>query len=344
MATVLRTLETLTLETLHQRGHGCLVVGTIDGEDREVFGVGDAGTNGVGPADSLFEIGSLTKLFTSLLLAEMAEEGMLGLDDPLAACLDGSSGSARRAAGRITLADLAAHTAGLPQLPLPLLVRALRSPDNPYAGITVEDVLTALGRTRLRRGVGDRYRYSSFGAGLLGVALAARAGSGYEQVVRERLCLPLGMADTTITVSGAQRARLASGHSARGDRVPAWDLPGLAGAGALRSTAADLLRFLDTQVTATPSALAWAAGRTHHPRVQVSRRLEVGLGWHISPLLGRWRMLWHNGSTGGFASFAGLVKETRVAVIALANTARPVDRLGLGILEALHHRRSHARP
>jgi CubicO group peptidase (beta-lactamase class C family) len=345
-ATVLRTVEWLTFRAFQERGGGCLVVGVIAGEARGVFGWGDSGAEGAGPRESLFEIGSLTKLFTSLLLAEMVEGGLVGFDDPLATCLRASPRAPARVDRRITLAHLATHTAGLPRLPLPLYLRALRSPpDNPYARITVDDVLAALGRTRPWRQVGDRYHYSNFGAGLLGLALASRAGSDYELAVRERLCEPLGLTDTTISVTAAQRARLAVGHSAQGRPVPAWRLPGLAGAGALRSTAADLLRFMDTQLTASPSLLAWAAGQTHRPRVQVSSRLEVGLGWHISPLLGRWRMLWHDGSTGGFASFAGLVKETRVGVVALANTAQPVDGLGLALLEALHRdRRSGGGP
>jgi D-alanyl-D-alanine-carboxypeptidase/D-alanyl-D-alanine-endopeptidase len=338
VAMALATLERLTMKAHGKREHGCLAVGVIDRDERHLIGYGESGA-AASPTSSLFEIGSLTKIFTGLLLAEMAEDGLVNLDDRLASCFKHEIRLPRHGDGAITLASLAAHTAGLPQLPLSLLPLALGSRGSPYARITGDDMLRALAHTRLRPGAGKRYHYSDFGVGLLGLALGSRAGVGYEQAVRERLCAPLGLHDTMVVTAGPQLLRMALGYSAKGIPVTAWNAPGLAGAGALRSTAADLLRFVDLQLGVSPSVLAWAAGETQRPRVRVSRRLEVGLGWHISPLLGHWRMLWHDGGTAGFASFLGMVKETRVAVIVLANTALPVDVLGLTLLEALHQDR-----
>jgi serine-type D-Ala-D-Ala carboxypeptidase/endopeptidase len=225
----------------------------------------------------------------------------------------------------ITLGDLATHTAGLSRLPHGFFLRSVRHRRNPYAWFTVDDLYAGLPATRLRRAPGGRPRYSNLGYGLLGHVLALRASCGYEQLVQERICRPLGLEDTGVAVAAAARDRFAPGHSRRGRPVPHWDLPGLAGAGALRSTVADLLAFLRLQLGEGDPALARAAALTHAPRAR-QRRVAVGLGWMRMPLLGTdHELLFHNGGTGGFRSFAGFVPATHTAVVVLSNCARSVD-------------------
>jgi CubicO group peptidase (beta-lactamase class C family) len=141
----------------------------------------------------------------------------------------------------ITLAHLATHTSGLSRLPPGLLLDAIRHREDPYARLSVDDVLDALAKTRPRRSAGERFSYSNFGAGLLGIALAHAVGFAYATLVRERITTPLGLADTVIDLDDDQRRRLAAGTKRLGGRAGPWAIPGLAGAGALRSTAADLL-------------------------------------------------------------------------------------------------------
>ncbi len=145
--------------------------------------------------------------------------------------------------------------------------------------------------------------------GLLGHVLALRAGMSYEELVAERITGPLGMTDTSIAVPAEKLAWFAQGHGRRGRPVPHWDLPSLAGAGALRSTALDPLRFLDAQLGSAPPGLAQAIRATHEPRAS-RRGQSVGLGWMIMSdrdLPGP--ILWHDGGTGGFRSIAGFVAE-----------------------------------
>jgi CubicO group peptidase (beta-lactamase class C family) len=218
--------------------------------------------------DTIFEIGSITKVFTATLLALLAERGSVALDDPANRYLP--AGAQLPVRGRpITLLDLATHSSGLPRLPKGLLwTSMLHHRDDPYALFTVSDLERAVREARLKGEPGKKVRYSNFGAGLLGHVLALSAGRPYEELVRERICGPLGLSDTRIEVPDRDLGRFAGGHDRRGRPVPHWELPALAGAGALRSTVADLLRFLELQRGDGPEALRLAARATHEPRLR----------------------------------------------------------------------------
>jgi CubicO group peptidase (beta-lactamase class C family) len=315
-----------------------LVVGCLAGGEQRVVGSGRLHTGAQDPPDggTILEIGSITKVFTGLLLADLAEEGMVGLDDPLASYLPSWVRVPTRGDRQITLGDLASHAGGLPRDPKGTLGRWLGDRRNPYAGLSVEELYAGLARTKLRRRPGERVKYSNLGAGLLGEALARAAGQPYEELVRERICRPLGMRDTMITPTGEQTSRLATGHTRRGRPVAPFQLPALAGAGALRSTATDMLRFLEANLDPARSPLASQLERTQQPRLRAAKRVDVGLGWLIARPPGKGSpVLWHNGGTGGFRSFAALARETNSAVVVLSNTTRSVDRLGLRLLKAL---------
>ncbi|MGH3814789.1 MAG: serine hydrolase domain-containing protein [Pseudonocardiaceae bacterium] len=265
----------------------------------------------------------MTKVFTATLLADMVLTGMVALDDPVQDYLP--DGVVLGVRGRpITLVDLATHTSGLPRLPRGMLRRSLQEHRNPYARYSVHDLYAALPATRLKNAPGAKIRYSNFGFGLLGHVLSLRAGRSYGQLLRERICQPLGLHDTGISVPVAARPRFARGHNRRGRPVPHWDIPTLARAGVLRSTVGDLLAFLRLHLHGTGSALAEAAALTHEPRA-LRGRVAMCLGWlQLSPR-GQ-QVLFHDGGTGGFRSFVGMVKETCTAVVILSNT-RPGQSL-----------------
>jgi serine-type D-Ala-D-Ala carboxypeptidase/endopeptidase len=331
-------VEPLVAELLvrHAGRHVGVAVGVVRGERTWSMGSGTAGPGGPSPpaANTIFEVGSVTKVFTATVLAAMVEEGLLALGDPVQEYLP--AGVELPVRGRpITLADLATHTAGLPRLPHGFVLRSLRHRRNPYAWFTVDDLYAGLPSTRLRREPGGRPRYSNLGYGLLGHVLAVRAGAGYEQLVQERICGPLGLGDTGVSVPAASRGRFAQGHDRRGRRAPHWDFRALAGAGAMRSTVADLLAFLRLQFGEGDPALARAAALTHATQSR-HRGVAVGLGWTRLPLLGtEHELLFHDGGTGGFRSFAGFVPASETAVVVLSNSARSVDALGFRILEGI---------
>jgi CubicO group peptidase (beta-lactamase class C family) len=311
-----------------------VAVGVCRGDRIATIARGRLGPRREAPDErSIFEIGSITKVFTATVLACMAETGEVALDDPVNRHLPEHARLPVR--GRpITLADLATHTSGLPRLPRGLVRLSFpRHRANPYAPFTVAHLEHATATTRLRRAPGGRPRYSNFGAGLLGHVLALRAGCDYETLVRARVCEPLGLADTRVHVPDADRARFADGHNRRGRPAAHWDAPALAGAGALRSTVADLLRFLQAQWAGGDNALARAIRATHVPRAR-QLAVEQCLGWMAVERRGV-RGLWHSGGTGGFRTFAGFTPATRCGAVVLANTARSVDAIGIDLIDAL---------
>lgn len=331
-------IEPLVAELLgrHARRSAGVVVGVLRDGQTCVIGTGTAGSGRPTPpgADTIFEIGSLTKVFTATLLAAMVDDGVVALDDPVQEHLP--AGVVLPVRQRpITLADLATQTSGLPRLPHGFLVRSLAHRRNPYTWFTVDELHAGLSDTRLRREPGTRPRYSNLGFGLLGHVLSLRADTSYEGLVRDRICRPLRLADTYISVPATALERFAQGHNRRGRPVGHWDLGALAGAGGLRSTVDDLLAFLRLELGDGPPALARAAALTQVVRTR-HRGIAIGLAWTRLPLLGTEHdVLFHNGGTGGFRSFAAFTPAAHTAVVVLSNSARSVDALGFRILERI---------
>ena len=232
-----------------------------------------------------------------------------------------------------TLEDLATHTSGLPRLPSNLNPKDAA---NPYADYSVEQLYQFLSGYQLTRDIGSKYEYSNLGGGLLGHVLARHAGMDYEKLVRSRICDPLGMRSTGIMLTDEMKTRFAVGHNAALQRVAYWDLPTLAGAGALRSTANDMLTFVAANLgyVKTPLAPAMAAMLAVRRPTGVPG-LEVGLAWHILTRDGH-EIVWHNGGTGGFRSFIGFERKTGAGVVVLSNAETPagVDDIGQHLLNS----------
>ena len=297
-----------------------IVVGLLDADGgRRVVAVG------VG-ADRVFEIGSITKVFTGSLLAQMAADGSVRLDDPVAKFLPASVRVPARNGREITLVDLATQSSGLPRLPGNM---APRDQANPYADYTVAQMYAFLSGYELPRDPGETYEYSNLGVGLLGHALALKAGMTYEELVRRRILAPLGLRETAITLSPALRARVAPGHDNEGKVVPGWDLPTLAGAGALRSTVGDMLMFLAANLDST--SVFRQAHQSRHAAGNAS--MTIGLGWHILARPGGNVITWHNGGTGGYRSFAGFDATRKIGVVVLTNASIGADDIGFHLLD-----------
>jgi CubicO group peptidase (beta-lactamase class C family) len=279
--------------------------------------------------NSVFEIGSITKVFTAILLADMADRGEVKLDDPVANYLPPGTRVPERGGRRITLLDLTTQSSGLPRMPDNLRPR---DPSNPYADYTAEQMFEFLGRYELTRDVGATYEYSNLGVGLLGQALSRRAGKSYEALIKERLLDPLEMEHTGITLTPFMRAHLARGHNAQGDVTSNWDIPAFAGAGALRSTMNDLLRFARANLAPTGGRLQRVIQATHVRRLSTGRaEMSVAMGWHIRHANGV-DVVWHNGGTGGYRTWMGFDKSRKVAAIVLTNSTPSNDDLGFELV------------
>ncbi len=270
-----------------------------------------------------FQIGSVTKVFTSLLLATYVVDGAVALDDPVGSLLPELDGTPSAAA---TLEQLATHTSGLPRVPARLWRRSFGHPD-PYADLDHASLVDDVRASNLRPR--PRPVYSNLGAALLGEALATWAGASYDELVQERICAPLGLDATTCHPADEPVGRTRRG----GARPGVWHFSAYAGAGALWSTVADLQRFLAAQLERPEGGLGEAIRLTQQVRVP-GPRMDQCLGWiRIEGREGREGLLWHNGGTAGYRAFVGVRDTGAVAVLGASD--RSVDRGGMQLLRDL---------
>jgi len=246
------------------------------------------------------------------------ERGEVALSDPVSKFLPATVKMPERNGKQITLADLSTQTSGLPRLPSNLKPK---DPTNPYADYTVEQLYEFLSGYQLARDIGAQYEYSNLGVGLLGHALALRAGSSYEDLVRSRITKPLEMSSTSIALSPDMKGRLAVGHDPSLNPASNWDIPTLAGAGALRSTVNDLLTFLAANLGYRKTSLAAAmAAEVSIRKPTGAPGLDIAYGWHILTGKGS-SIIWHNGGTGGYRTYMGFDQKTGIGVVVLSNTS-----------------------
>jgi CubicO group peptidase (beta-lactamase class C family) len=327
--------DSVVLEIIKQRVDGGRVAGIVVGllapdGTRRIVAYGDPGP-GQPPLDgnSVFEIGSMTKVFTGTLLAQMTLDGEVGLDDPLATFLPATVTVPQRNGRQITLRLLSTHRSGLPRDPASAVA-------NFYADFTVSRMYEWLSTYTLPRDPGAEFEYSNIGVALLGHALSRAAGRPWDELQRERIWTPLGMTGTSTVLTPWQREHLALGHSPGGDVVSyrARPHPVLSPAGGIRSTANDMLTFLAAQIAPPPTPLHAAMELATQPQSVDSSGKAMGLNWAIDHT-GADTVVWHNGGTTGYRTWFGFVRSSRMAVVVLANSSgTPMDDIGHHLLDA----------
>ena len=309
-------LRSALAKRIDEARHGTgAVVGLLTPEGQSFVTYGRVSVGGPEPtAGTIFEIGSITKVFTAFLLADMVERGDVKLDDPVRKHLPASVIVPSYRGKEIALADLATHSAALPRDSVPV---DLSRDDNPYVGYTEAQLYAFLGSYRLERNPGSRVDYSNVGVALLGHALSLRAGMSYEDLLRRRLFEPLGMTNTSVGVSAERRANAAVGHNPKLVPVPPWTGGVIVPAGGVNSTAVDMLKFaaavLDAQSPLKPVFVRMTS---------VKRPLDdsgqQALGWGMFRR-NRNELLHHSGGTFGVESRLVLDTTRKRAVIAWAN-------------------------
>ena len=261
--------------------------------------------------DSVFEIGSITKVFTSTLLAHAVIDGKMTLDQPIQTYFpfDLSVGK------EITARHLANHTSGLPRVPANFMASMVKNPDNPYKEYGEKELLSYLkNQLTLEKEPGTISSYSNLGMGLLGHLIGKRYGQSYESLLQEKICQPLQMNLTTTLYKSIGKS-LVLGQNRNGKRTSNWDFSVLAGAGAIRAPVSDLLKFV--QFSFEPNGVnAMIQSET----VKVDETIGVALGWHTYHLDQR-AWIWHNGGTGGYRSCMALDPSRRKAVVLLSNVS-----------------------
>ena len=328
-STIQRILDARVAE---KRMYGA-VLGTLDANGTiHIYHAGSSGREGEAlDGNSVFEIGSITKTFNTALLADMVMRGEVKLDDPVAKYLPPTVKVPERHGRQITLYDLATHTSGLPSLPSNLHPGDM---SNPYADYTVDQMYSFISGYELERDIGAEYEYCNLGSGLLGHALALRVGMSWEGAVTDRILEPLGMTDTRITLTADMHRRLAIGHSETLKPVPLWDLPTLAGAGALRSTVNDMLKYLAANIDPTSQPLGPVLATTHISQHETaSPQVTIALGWHIFHAPDGAGIVFHTGGTGGYRTFIGFDPTKRIGVVSLTNSAIDASDIALHLID-----------
>jgi D-alanyl-D-alanine-carboxypeptidase/D-alanyl-D-alanine-endopeptidase len=298
-----------------------------DGTTRVVTS-GSTGTAVPISEKTVFEIGSINKTFTGTLLADMVAKKEVALSDPISKYLPKGVTAPARNGRAITLLDLATHRSGLPRLPDN---HTPADPQNPYADYTVEKLYTFLSKHQLRRDPGAEAEYSNLGFGLLGHLLARAADTSYQNLVRTRILQPVGMTMTGWAVEGALGKTMAKGH-AKEQVVPYWfATEAIEGAGGLRSSLADMMKYLRAQVGPPRTSLERAIRAAHVERAAISATGAIGLGWQIAKYEGR-TLVTHGGGTGGFSTYIGFDPDKRVGFVMLTNTGALRDDIGMDFL------------
>jgi CubicO group peptidase (beta-lactamase class C family) len=281
---------------------------------------------GAAKPDSVFEIGSITKTFTGLLLAQLAEQKKVRLDEPVRELLPPRTVAAPPSGAEITLVDLSAQRSGLPRLPDNFHPA---DPNNPYVDYDASALYAFIAGHGVARPAHAEVAYSNVGVGLLGQALANRAGSTYEALLQKEVTGPLAMRDTAVTLTPSMRARFMPGHDANHKPAHAWDFTALVGAGGIRSTAADMMTYLEAQLHPEhlpAGSRASAEGKTLPPAIKASHVLQgdawdgthIALNWFRFDETGSY---WHNGATGGYGAYALFNVEKDIATVVLCNRA-----------------------
>ncbi len=308
-----------------------IVVGIVgpDGKRRTSYGVFDTEDPRAVAGDTIFEIGSVTKVFTSWVLADMARPGELSLTDAVAQHLPASVALKPTGEGRaMTLTDLATHTAGLPFWPSN--VPATGNTIAALAGYTVDELFQFIATVDAPPDIGTRWAYSNIDAGLLGVLISRRAGSTYDALLTSRISGPLGLTSTAVSVSSSMRRRLAPGHTAQLKKAAPWNVPALAGGGSLLSSVDDLLEEL--AAFGDPTSPLGAALPTMLSIRRQAPGFQQALGWMVLAPAGGDELLFHDGQTLGFASAIAYEPKTRTGVVVLSNAAAGVGDIARHVL------------
>jgi CubicO group peptidase (beta-lactamase class C family) len=311
-----------------------IVVGLLDAAGTtRVVAYGDPGP-GQPPldGDTVFEIGSISKVFTATALASLVLDGTVSLDDPVQKFLPARVTMPARNGKAITLGHLSSQNSGLPRMPSNF---APKDQNNPYADYTVDQMYAFLSGYQLPRDPGEQFEYSNLGVGLLGHVLSLVTRTPYEQLERERIWAPLGMTHTAITFTPWMTQHLALGHDAQGRVVANWDLPTLAGAGAIRSTTKDMLLFAAANLHPERGPLGPAVALAQRERASAGNpNTGIGLNWIIRKAATA-PIVWHNGGTAGYRTFLGLVPSKHMAVVVLTNSGGAgADDIGFHFLDS----------
>jgi CubicO group peptidase (beta-lactamase class C family) len=312
-----------------------LAIGVINKNSINTFFYGQtdaANTASLPDGNTLYEIGSISKVFTATLLADLVEKGTISLDDSITKYLPDTLAQ-NTYLQKITFKHLANHTSGLPRLPENLDKVAKYNPKNPYANYSRKDLFHYLKDVKSDNEPGENFEYSNLGYGLLGELISIITQKTYSQNIKEIISDTLKLPNT-VEKANPKTQKLTKVYNAHGQETPIWDFQAFAGTGALKSTVHDLLRFAQYQFKLPETTLENAMAMTRQFTYFLPPNTDIGLAWHMN-MVDDVIQLWHNGRTAGSSSFIGLVPDKKSAIVVLSNSALSVDEISSKILSKI---------
>lgn len=367
--------DSIAKAILKQKHVPGLQIGIVSDGRTQVFSYGETiKGNGIRPdTNSIYELGSLTQVFTASLYAGMLADTLIHSDDPLQmylpagvkvpvrqniVCKPGmdinTSNPDKREihltpytcfpdpASRpldILLCDLATHSSGLPAKPENL--HKIKDQPNIYADYQTQDLYQWLSNAPLIAEEFPEYHGSDAGMALLGQALMAKTGLTYDELLQKRLLNRLHMNTTKCDLLKSEAERHLNGYSAKGYFIPKWRSEAMAPAAGLHSNMTDLLTFLQANIGGNGKPVLPALEYTHAPRTSILQQKktveEIGLGWRIKPEVNnRYKLHWQEGSTAGFSAYMGFIETSGVGIVILCNSPVKLDQAGETLLRALY--------
>lgn len=313
-----------------------IIVGIVDANGRQIVAEGyKSDQNHTLPdGNTIYEIGSITKVFTSLVLADMSIKHQLNLIDPISKFLPKTVKTPVRNGKEISLLSLSTHRSGMPRFPYNVDPKNL---EQPYADYTVDKLYEYVSHFEPPFDIDTKWRYSNVAYGLLGNILTLKAKKGFETLITEEICKPLNLNNTVISLTAKQKSNLATGHAETGTAVGLTDLGAIGPGGSIRSTANDLLTFAEANLGLIKTNLSPAIELTHVLQAKKDGNdTYTTMGWTLVSDDGK-NLLFKDGGMPGYCTFLGIDKKNRIGVVVLSNSNNSVSDIGRHILDAQHH-------
>lgn len=313
-----------------------IIVGIVDANGRQIVAEGyKSDQNHTLPdGNTIYEIGSITKVFTSLVLADMSIKHQLNLTDPISKFLPKTVKTPVRNGKEISLLSLSTHRSGMPRFPYNVDPKNL---EQPYADYTVDKLYEYVSHFEPPFDIDTKWRYSNVAYGLLGNILTLKAKKDFETLITEEICKPLNLNNTVISLTAKQKSNLATGHAETGTAVGLTDLGAIGPGGSIRSTANDLLTFAEANLGLIKTNLSPAIELTHVLQAKKDGNdTYTTMGWTLVSDDGK-NLLFKDGGMPGYCTFLGIDKKNRIGVVVLSNSNNSVSDIGRHILDAQHH-------
>ncbi len=313
-----------------------VLVGVIEGDSSYVydFGTIEKGKEQLPTANTLFEIGSITKVFTASILEILIRQEQLKWEDSLSKFF--SKTQLHQSLGAITVLELVTHTSGLPRLPFNFGEKE-KEKNNPYAYYTDDDLFLFLKKYPLTNE--KKYLYSHLNYALLELILEQTTQQTLPQLIENHILTPLNMTQTYFILPDSLTIPLAQGYLLTGEKAPLWTFQTFEGAVGMKSTLNDLLKFIQSNLHPPHSELTQAFAKTHEAKRPTNRkRVKMGIGWHlVKPKKRYYTIIGHSGTTAGHQCYIGFIKETQTAIITLSNSKNSLDNLGGYLLKMVNN-------